>query len=107
MRRPKVNSFLFGFMPVDLWDLFERNSQISIDGQYIHHPFEANIWNFTIDEQIEYLKSIANAGCNRGTLEPNHFTEWIRWKLGDRIAEKYMLPYNSKIFGNELDNLVD
>lgn len=105
VRRPKVNSFLFGFMPVDLWDLFERNSQISIDGQYIHHPFEANIWNFTIDEQIEYLKSIANAGCNRGTLEPNHFTEWIRWKLGDRIAEKYMLPYNSKIFGNELDNL--
>jgi hypothetical protein len=30
---------------------------------------------------------------------PSDFAAWIRWKLGDRIAERYMLPYNRKIWG--------
>ncbi len=30
---------------------------------------------------------------------------WIRWKLGERIAEEYMLPYNRKIWSVDLDSL--
>ena len=38
------------------------------------------------------------AGSNRGVPEPTHFQNWITWKLGDLIANNYMLPYNRKIF---------
>lgn len=105
VRRKRVNDFLFRFMPENEWNLFDRDSQICVQGQHIHHPFEANIWEFGIDEQIEYLKSIAKAGCNAGEKEPSTFVQWITWKLGDRIAEDYMLPYNQKMFGNDLNLL--
>ena len=105
VRRPKVNEFLFQFMPENEWNLFDRDSRIEVDGVEIGHPFEANIWQMPQDMQVAYLKSIAVAGCNLGLPMPKKFTEWIRWKLGDLIAEKYMEPYNSKMFGEELDAL--
>lgn len=105
IRRPAVNHFLFQFMPENEWQMFERNSQILIHGQSIHHPIEANIWEFDLESQIRYLKSIASAGCNTGQKMPQKFTEWITWKLGSKIARDYMIPYNQKMFGTDLDDL--
>jgi len=100
-----VNNFLFDFMPKDKWKLFKRNSLIDMGDSVISHPIEANIWQFNIQRQVEYLKSIAQAGCNTNEKMPTKFIEWIRWKLGDKIAEDYMIPYNEKIFGNDLNLL--
>ena len=105
VKRPAVNSFLFGFMPIEEWDLYERNSQISINGNMINSPIEANIWQMDLENQIEYLKAIAIAGCNLGEEMPSRFIDWIYWKLGMKIAEDYMLPYNRKMFADELDEL--
>lgn len=105
VRRPKVVEFLFKYMPEDEWNVFERDSQISINDQYINHPFEANIWQMDTERQLDYLVSISEAGCNRGIPKPQEFTKWIEWKLGKKIAEDYMLPYNSKMFANDLDQL--
>lgn len=105
VRRPKVNSFLFGFMPEEEWNLFDRDSRIDMGDYEIGHPFEANIWQMPQEEQVKYLKSIAVAGCNLNTPMPEKFIDWITWKLGDKVAEAYMLPYNGKMFGGELDSL--
>lgn len=105
VRRPKVNDFLFGFMPEKEWRLFERDSRIQVGENLIGHPMEANIWMMRTEDQVEYLKSIADAGCNRGEDMPEGFVQWIYWKLGKRIAEDYMLPYNQKMFNKELDEL--
>lgn len=105
VRRPRVVEFLFRFMPREEWNHFVRDTAINIGGQLISHPFEANIWQLGTDSQVGYLASIARAGCVTGRDKPEKFTEWIRWKLGDKIADGYMLPYNTKMFGNELDNL--
>ncbi|MCH4191088.1 MAG: FAD-dependent oxidoreductase [Butyrivibrio sp.] len=105
VRRPKVNDYLFQFMPEDEWNKFDRDSRIVMDNNSIHHPFEANIWELDIDKQIEYLKSIAAAGCNSGVKKPEKFVDWIRWKLGDKIADDYMIPYNQKVFGENLNQL--
>lgn len=105
VRSPKVNEFLFKFMPETEWMLFDRDSRISLDGMTIGHPFEANIWQMPQELQVKYLKSIAIAGCNSGLPQPSKFIEWIEWKLGELVAKEYMIPYNSKIFGNELNEL--
>ena len=98
-----VNEFLtYAF---NEWNYFERDSRISFDGMEIEHPFETNIWQMPIEKQIEYLKSIAVAGCNIGQEKPEKFTEWIIWKLGTRIADDYMIPYNRKLFADDLDEL--
>lgn len=105
VRRPEVNRFLFGFMPEEEWNLFERDSRIDMGTYETGHPFEANIWQMPQEEQVKYLKSIALAGCNLGTPRPEKFVEWVTWKLGDRIAQAYMLPYNAKMFGADLEAL--
>jgi len=105
VRRPKVNEFLFGFMPEEEWDKYDRDSRIVVNGNVINHPIEANIWQMKIEDQVEYLKSIAVAGCNIGSEVPESFVDWIYWKLGTKVAEDYMIPYNQKMFSKELNQL--
>ncbi len=105
VRRPEVCDFLFGYMPSDEWDRYERDSRIEIGSDIVGHPLEANIWQMKLEAQVDYLKSIAIAGCNTGKPMPEKFTDWIYWKLGDRIAADYMIPYNKKMFGGGLDDL--
>lgn len=105
VQRPKVNDFLFRFMPEEEWNKFDRDSRIVVNDCVINHPIEANIWQMPVEDQIQYLKSIAAAGCNTGEAKPEDFVEWMYWKLGKRIAEDYMIPYNQKMFGKELSQL--
>ena len=105
VRRPHVNEFLFSFMPETEWDKYDRDSRIVVNGNMVNHPIEANIWQMKIEDQVEYLKSIAAAGCNIGTPMPETFVDWIYWKLGSKIAEDYMIPYNQKMFSKELNQL--
>ena len=105
VRRPNVNEFLFGFMPEEEWDKYDRDSRIVVNGNEVNHPIEANIWQMKIEDQVEYLKSIAVAGCNTGKDMPHAFVDWIYWKLGAKVAEDYMIPYNQKMFSKELNQL--
>lgn len=92
-------------MPEEEWNIYLRDSRIVINDTIINHPIEANIWQMKIEDQIEYLKSIAVAGCNLGTKKPEKFVDWIYWKLGEKIAKDYMIPYNQKMFNKELNQL--
>ena len=105
VRRPAVNDFLFKFMPEEEWDKYNRDSRIVVNGNIVNHPIEANIWQMKIEDQVEYLKSIAVAGCNVGKPMPEAFVDWIYWKLGSKVAEDYMIPYNQKMFSKELNQL--
>ena len=100
-----VLDFVFQYMPKAEWDRYERDSRIFINDTLIGSPIEANIWQMKITDQVEYLKAIAVAGCNLGTEKPERFVDWIYWKLGKKIAEDYMLPYNQKMFGKDLNEL--
>lgn len=105
VRNKDVLDFVFSFMPEAEWDRYERDSRIVVNGNTIGSPIEANIWQMKMEDQVEYLKAIAIAGCNLGTEMPEKFTDWIYWKLGKKIAEDYMIPYNQKMFGEDLDSL--
>lgn len=105
VRRRRVLDFLFGFMPREEWVEHQRVATIQFGGREIDHPFEANLWQLPEAAQAEFLASIARAGCVTGAPEPQEFAAWVRWKLGDRIADDYMLPYNRKMWCLPLDRL--
>lgn len=86
VRRPEVNRFLFRFMPEEEWNLYVRDSRISINGGEVSHPIEANIWQMDIEDQVRYLKSIATAGCNQDTPMPEDFLEAGRTDCGGLYA---------------------
>lgn len=105
VRRKDVLDFVFRFMPREEWALFDRVSKIRLRGMEVDHPLEANLWQFPVEDQADYLESIAQAGCVRGEPMPESFAAWIEWKLGERIAREYMLPYNRKIWSMDPDAL--
>lgn len=105
VRRKEVLKFLFRFMPEQEWNLFQRVSRIRLRGQEIDHPLEANLWQFSKSDQVDYLESIAQAGCVRGDPMPESFADWVVWKFGERIAQEYMLPYNRKIWSMDPNRL--
>jgi protoporphyrinogen oxidase len=105
VRRKDVLEFLFHFLPREEWNLFSRISTIRLRGTDIDYPLEANLWQLPTNVQADFLESIARAGCVCGETMPQTFAEWIKWKLGESIAQEYMLPYNRKIWSMDLDQL--
>lgn len=105
VKRKEVLDFVFRFMPESEWDTYARVSKIRIGGTEVDHPLEANLWQLPKAEQVDYLESIAQAGSVRGEPMPEAFADWIVWKLGTRIAEDYMLPYNRKIWSMDPNEL--
>lgn len=92
-------------MPRKEWQEYKRVSKIRIRGVEIDYPIEANLWQLPLNDQIDFLESIAQAGCIQGSAMPQTFKKWILWKLGKLIAEEYMLPYNRKIWSINLNKL--
>lgn len=106
VKRKEVLDFIYRFLPKEEWQKFNRRSNICIGKKsFIDYPYEANIWQMPIEKQADYLMDISKAGCNNGIKEPESFEEWIVWKLGKKIAEDYMLPYNHKIWSIDLNKL--
>jgi protoporphyrinogen oxidase len=63
------------------------------------------LWQLSTEKQIDYLISVVQAGEVLGKKEPQNYEEWILWKLGQKIATNYMLPYNKKIWGVQPEDM--
>jgi protoporphyrinogen oxidase len=105
VKRPEVLELLFRFLPRSEWLEYARISRINIRGGEVDYPLEANLWQLPVPDQLDFLESVAQAGCVNGRPMPDAFDDWICWKLGARIAEEYMLPYNRKIWSTDLNEL--
>jgi protoporphyrinogen oxidase len=96
---PEVYAFIFEHISKTEFNYFDRVSKIAIEGFEVDYPLESNICQLPPELCAEYLISIAQNGESRGLPRPTNFESWSRWKLGDRITDQYMLPYNRKIWG--------
>ena len=101
----EVYDFIFSHIPEKEFHRFERVSKVQVEGEIIDYPVEHNLWQLSEQLGKTYVDSCLHAGEIQGRPQPQHFEEWIRWKLGDRIADHYMLPYNRKIWGVEPDEM--
>ncbi len=82
-----------------------RNSKICYKGIYVKYPFENGLSALPPYERYECLKGIVQAYISRITGrygEPRNFLEWLRQVFGDGIAEKYLIPYNRKLWKVDL-----
>ncbi len=103
---PDVEEFVFAAFPREkMYQINPRISKITLDGLDIDYPLEANLWQLPVEKQIAYLISIIRNGEASGKPEPKNYEEWIRWKLGDKICDDYLLPYNNKVWGVPSDQM--
>jgi protoporphyrinogen oxidase len=73
-----------------------RNNRVLYGGRYLKYPFENDLGSLPKDEAyaclIAFLKNDAKPPPH------DNFLEWMRYAFGRGITEKYLLPYNRKIW---------
>ena len=78
-----------------------RNTKIFYKGHYVKYPFENNLSDLPLLENISCLLGLAKAKVKRNK-NPKNFRDWIYQTFGNGIAERYLIPYNEKIWKYDL-----
>lgn len=78
-----------------------RNNKILFKEKFIKYPFENGLSDLPKEDTFEclyyYLKN--------NSAKPNNFKEWIYYTFGKGIAEKYLIPYNDKIWNYDTEKM--
>ena len=95
------------FMLVKLGDNIvkrRRNTKILYKGNYVKYPFENGLSELPLQDNFECLRGFINVLIKTNT-KPGNFKEWLYATFGDGIAEKYLVPYNEKIWNYDLTKM--
>ena len=79
----------------------EKHTQIYYKGDYIDFPFQKNIHQLDKEELIDCLYDLFSV--NHGGIRS--FKEMVYANYGKSIAEKFLIPYNEKLYAYDLDRL--
>ncbi|MEM2261450.1 MAG: FAD-dependent oxidoreductase [Candidatus Bathyarchaeia archaeon] len=83
-----------------------RKSFILFNGIFVPYPFENGLYMLPTEDRADALISFLEAWMSRSPKwEPKTLKEWIYGFFGKWIAEKYLVPYNEKIWSKPLDQL--
>lgn len=85
-----------------------RNTKVLYNGYYIKYPFENGLANLPKEETFECLNTFIQSLIRKekGELvKPNNLREWFYYTFGKGIAEKYLIPYNEKIWKYPTENI--
>jgi len=86
----------------------KRDTKILYNGRYIKYPFENGLAELSKFENFECLNYFIQnlIKKEKGELDqPKNIMEWFGYTFGDGISEKYLLPYNEKIWKYPLDQI--
>jgi protoporphyrinogen oxidase len=105
-KTPEIASYLHDRMPDQRVHTIERRSFIHYGEQLIDFPFQKNIHQLPKDELIECLYDLYFARTpGAAPLPENNFEEMLYARFGRGIAEKFLIPYNEKLYACKLSSL--
>ena len=81
-----------------------RNTKVFYKGRLVKYPFENGLSGLPVAENLECLSGYALA-LAAGKGNPKNLEEWLRARFGKGIAEKYLIPYNEKIWNLPAEKL--
>ena len=79
----------------------KKKSSIYYKDRFIDFPFQDNVHQLTFFEFLESLRGL----IVKNNTSINNFEDFVIGNLGKDIAEKFILPYNKKLYGCELNDL--
>lgn len=80
----------------------QKNTKIYYKGNYIDYPFQKNIYQLPKNEFIDCLYDLFNRPEKK---EYTDFEEMLYGKFGKSITEKFLKPYNEKLYACSLSDL--
>ena len=82
-----------------------RNNKILYKGSYLKYPFENGIYDLEPQERFECLRDFL---INKNEVKGGgNFRDFLYATFGNAITEKYLLPYNEKIWNVTADQMSD
>ncbi len=107
-KHPEIERYLVERMAGQAILKVNKVSWIRHGDRHIDFPFQKNIHQLPQDELIACLHDLYFAGELRraGKLEPpESFAEMLYQRLGRGIAERFLVPYNEKLYATDLASL--
>ena len=86
----------------------KRNTKIFYKGCQIKYPFENGLADLPKKENFECLYSFIQNLISKEKGEsrkPNNLKEWFYYTFGKGISEKYLIPYNEKIWKYPVEDM--
>ncbi|MCO4760635.1 MAG: FAD-dependent oxidoreductase [Myxococcales bacterium] len=102
-RHPDIEQFLRDRMPSDEVFRVDKSSSILFKGRRVDFPFQKNIHQLPQDDFIECLHDLYFREGDPDTAET--FEQMLYAKLGRGITEKFLKPYNEKLYACDLSTL--
>lgn len=110
LRDPEMRDLVLRCCGDDHFERVERKSRVWSHGVYTQYPFQSNTYGLPpevvrdcVMGAIRAHERLTGLLAGRAALppeeEPARFDEWVRLYFGDGIAERFMLPYNAKLWG--------
>lgn len=105
-KRPEIERFLLDRMPGQQVRKVIKKSFISYAGKQIDFPFQKNIHQLPQAEFIDCLHDLYFARApGQPALPETNFKEMLYARFGRSIAEKFLIPYNEKLYATDLATL--
>jgi protoporphyrinogen oxidase len=120
-KHPEIEAWLRERMPGQRVVTVHKRSFISYAGGLIDFPFQRNIHQLPKDELVDCLHDLYFAQAPRALLgplapperadeaadarPPASFKEMLYRRFGRSIAEKFLIPYNEKLYACDLGTL--
>jgi protoporphyrinogen oxidase len=101
-KRPEIEEWLRARMPGQRVRVITRRSFVSYGGRLIDFPFQKNIHQLPQAEFIDCLHDLFFAGTS---APETNFKEMLYGRFGRAIAEKFLIPYNEKLYACDLATL--
>lgn len=84
----------------------KRRTFIKLEQRLVPYPLETGLYALPPQERAEALIEFLEAMFSRDpSWTPKTFEEWIRGFFGRWIAERYLIPYNEKIWKRPLSQI--
>jgi protoporphyrinogen oxidase len=78
-----------------------KESRIYYKGKLIDFPFQRNIHQLPYDEFIDCLVDL----FERDSATPRNFREMLYARFGKGITDRFLVPYNEKLYATDLSRL--
>ncbi|QLJ53487.1 MAG: hypothetical protein Sv326_1312 [Candidatus Fermentimicrarchaeum limneticum] len=90
------------------WVERKRNSKILFKGRYIKYPFENGLYQLPMRDNYEclltFMQNLIKKSIGK-VSKPTNFQEWMYYTFGKGITEKYLIPYNRKLWNYPPDKI--